>query len=110
AGDMLFTLPGFGSSLATIGPDANGAGVVVFQPFDGTTYDPLDVIAQHYTASGSSIAVQGGGTPLLVLVPDMQMMKKPSVSLFSDDFGLLWVATPGQTMGTTEVIVIARAP
>jgi hypothetical protein len=105
AGDTLFTLPGFGSSLATIGPDTAGTGRLVLQPFDGSTFAALDVIAQQYSASGNVITAQGSVAPLLTLATP-----NTTVALFSDDTGRLWVAAPGQTSGTTQIIVIAPVP
>jgi hypothetical protein len=99
-GATLFTLPGFGSSLAAITPTTSAPGVLVFQPFDGKSFAPLDVVAQLYTG-GAAVAPQGQPTTLL---------KVPATSsglfFLTDDEDRLWVAASGMT--TTTFVVLAR--
>jgi hypothetical protein len=101
AGTTLFTIDGFGSSLAALVPTANDPGVVVFQPFDSTTFDALDVIEQQFTAAGSIAAM---GTPsTLLTVPTGQAQ---GLSFMTDDSQRLWVA--GTTASSTTYVVLVR--
>lgn len=102
AGVTLFTLPGFSGSLAALSPTATSPGLVVFQPFDGTTFDPLDVIQQKFTTSGDALAVMGTPAKLLAL-PSGQPQ---SLSLLVDGSERLWVAASNDS--TTTYVVLAR--
>jgi hypothetical protein len=102
-GTTLFTVPGFSGSLAAITPTASDPGVLVFQSFDATTDDALDVVAQRYTANGTVTATTMPST--LLKVPAMMMSGYP---FMTDGADRLWVAVPGAT--TTTYVVIARAP
>lgn len=99
AGAQLFTLPGFGSSLAAIAPAAALPGVVLFQPFNPTSYQAEDVIAQGYRASADSITPDGAPRAFLELAE-----ANTSVTLMRDDQDRVWVG-----VGSTFV-VIARSP
>lgn len=98
-GVSLFTLPGFGSSLAAIAPRDGHPGLVVFQPFDMNA-KPLDVVAQPYTTT-SGLAAQGTPAKLLTLAS-----ASPLLSLFVDDANRLWVAASDDK--TTTFVVVAR--
>jgi hypothetical protein len=97
-GTSLFTLPGFGSSLAAIAPRDAHPGLLVFQPFDMDA-TPLDVIAQAYTTNGGLVAE---GTPATFLA----LTAPVSPWFMVDDADRLWVAVPGDTK--TTFVVIAR--
>ncbi len=100
AGVTLFTLPGFSGSLAALSPTATGPGLVVFQPLDATTFDPLDVIQQKFTTTGGALAAVGTPAPLLT-VADAQ-----SLSFLVDGAERLWVAASGASSAT--YVVLAR--
>ena len=101
-GVTLFTLAGFSGSLAALTPTANGAGLVVFQPFDGTTFDPLDVIQQKFTTSSGALAAVGTPTKLLA----MPSGQPQSLSFLVDGTERLWVAASGAS--STTYVVLAR--
>ena len=71
-GATLFTVDGFSGSLAALAPTASAPGLVVFEPFDATTYFALDVIEQAYTVTGDVVAASGTPTKLLT-VPTMMI-------------------------------------
>ncbi|MBK8259582.1 MAG: hypothetical protein IPK82_43870 [Polyangiaceae bacterium] len=102
-GTALFTLPGFGQALAAIGPEGTQAGIVAFQPADGTTFEALDVLQVRYTSTGGTIAVNGEPAPLLKLATPATPL-----ALLADPDNRLWVGVPTET-GTTFV-VLARKP
>ena len=98
-GVTLFTIGGYGSSLAALSPTATGPGVLVFQPNDSTTYSPLDVIEQKFT-TGNSLAAMGG-QPTLLTVANAQ-----ALSFLVDGSERLWVAASGTS--STTYVVLAR--
>ncbi|MDI1443943.1 hypothetical protein [Polyangium sp. 6x1] len=103
-GASLFTLPGYAGSLAAISPATDDAGVLAFQPVDGTTFDALDVVAQHYRVENGAVIAEG--TPGVFL-----SAATPGTSLpfFTDDQDRLWVV--GQRdMDKTVFAVVARVP
>ena len=102
AGVVLFTVNGFAGSLAAITPTATNDGVLVFQPFNQTTFDALDVVAQKYTAQ-ADIAASGTPSPFLH-VP----VETTGLSVMTDDTDRLWVAYSDAT--TTTYVVLARVP
>ncbi len=104
-GATLFTVGGYSGSLAALAPTASAPGLVVFQPFDATTYFALDVIEQAYTVSGGVVAASGASATLLT-VPTMMMS---GASFMTDEADCLWVAVPGATT-TTTYVVLRRAP
>ncbi len=99
-GVTLFTLPGYGSGLAAIAPSGSDPGVLVFQPFDGTTFSALNVVEQRYTVSGD-VAASGAPATLLEIPA-----KSPGFYFMTDDTDRLWVASPG--MSTTTYVVLDR--
>lgn len=107
-GTKLFTLPGFGSSLAAIAPHDGKNGVVIFQPVQlvdamNQSYEAQDMMAQGYSVSGGSVKAEG------VLVPFLKLTKaNTSLSLMRDDQDRLWVRVPGASGST--FVVIARSP
>jgi hypothetical protein len=102
AGVTIFSIPGFGSSLAAIAPTASAPGVLVFQPFDAKTYDALDVIAQRYTA-GADVAAMGQPATLLT-----GASKTSGLSFMTDGEDRLWVAASTDTK--TTYVVLAPTP
>jgi hypothetical protein len=100
AGATLFTLPGFGSALAALAPSGSQPGLLVFQPFDGTTFAPLDVVAQAYTA-GAAVAAQGAPTKLLTVPTDATA----GLSFLGDAQDRLWVASVTSDTSTTFVVL-----
>lgn len=97
AGKSLFTLPGFGSSLAAITPKGGKPGLLVFQPLDSTA-TALDVIAQPYTVT-AGINVQDTPRKLLTLAASA-----PSLYLMTDTTDRLWVAASGKGKSTFVVL------
>jgi hypothetical protein len=96
-GAIFFTISGFGSALAAMAPSGTDPGVLAFQPSDGTTFLPLDVLEVTYTAA---------------LVPDtphtLLTLTSPGTALgmTSDDQGQIWVAGPRGAK--TAFVVLAR--
>jgi hypothetical protein len=103
AGVTLFTIPGFSGSLAALSPTATDPGVMVFQPFDASTYDPLDVIQQKFT-TGSSLTTMGTQTTLLT----MPSAQPQSLSFLVDGSQRLWVAS-STTSSTTYVVLVRKS-
>ena len=101
-GTKLFTVPGYAGGLAAIAPTAVKPGIVVFQPFDATTFDALDVIAQRYSVAAGVVAT---GTPTTLL---KVTQGKTGLAVMRDDTGRLWVAAPA--MSATTYVVLARVP
>jgi hypothetical protein len=98
-GAQLFKLPGFGSSLVAIAPQAGIHGVVLFQPFNPTTFEAEDVIAQTYSVSGESVKPEGAPTPFLKLAKS-----NTTLTLTRDDQDRLWVGA-AVASGTTFVVL-----
>ena len=88
--------------MAAVTPTASAPGVLVFEPFDSTTFAALDVVAQRYTA-GAALAGMGSTTKLLT-VPAMS----PGLYFMTDDTDRLWVA--GSDTSTTTYVVLAPTP
>jgi hypothetical protein len=103
-GATLFTVDGYSGSLAALAPTASAPGLVVFQPFDTTTFFGLDVIEQGYTVTGDVLAASGMPATLLT-VPTM-MMTGPA--FITDATDRLWVAVSGTA--TTTYVVLQRTP
>ncbi len=100
AGVTLFTLDGYSGSLAALSPTATAPGVAVFQPFDSTSGDALDVIQQKFT-TGSSLAPMGTQSKLLTVTAAQ------SLSFVVDGSERLWVAASG-TSSTTYVVLVRQ--
>ncbi len=101
AGVTLFTIAGFAGSLAALAPSTTDPGLVVFQPFDSTTFDASDVVQQKFTSSGDLTAM---GTPsTLLTVPPAQSQ---GLSFLVDGAQRLWVAVSGAS--STTYVVLAR--
>jgi hypothetical protein len=105
-GLKLFTIPGFGTNLAALAPTATAPGIVAYQPTNGTTFLPEDVLAQQYTATGGKLAAMGAPTTLLQAATMSAMLY-----VMVDDQDRLWVGTDkaAPTTGATYV-VLARTP
>ena len=99
-GATLFTLPGFGSSLAALAPIGTQPGLLVFQPFDPMKYTPRDVVAQAYTG-GAAVAAQGLPTTLLKIPPT----STAGLSFLADGQDRLWVAGVTGVSSTTFVVL-----
>ncbi len=102
-GATIFTMPGFGSSLAALAPADGHAGTLVFQPYDPMTFDALDVVAVNYSANATAVQAEGSPSAFIDLTTN-----NTAVSLFRDDQDRLWITVP-QSMGT-KLAVIDRAP
>jgi hypothetical protein len=100
-GTTLFTVDGYSGSLAALVPTTTDPGLVVFQPIDATTNDPLNVIEQQFTATGS-IAAMGTPTTLLTVPAGASQ----GLAIMTDDSQRLWVAGSGTS--TTTYVVLVR--
>jgi hypothetical protein len=98
-GVTLFTIGGFGSALAALSPTTTAPGVVVFQPFDSSSYAALDVIEQRFTTTSSALAAMGTPSKLLTVTAAQ------ALSLVVDGSERLWVAASGTTSTTYVVLV-----
>ncbi len=100
-GVTLFSMAGFAGGLAALAPNGSSPGLVVFQSFDSTSFEALDVIEQGFTTTGGLAAM---GTPsTLLTVPSAQMQ---GLALFVDGSQRLWVAVNGSS--STQYVVLAR--
>lgn len=107
AGDDLFTLDGFGQSLAAIAPGDGTAGILAFQPSDASSFEALDVLQIRYSTSADGITVEAAPAPLLTFPSP-----NTPVAMLTDPQDRLWVGVPvsdGGTM-TTTFVVLARKP
>lgn len=104
-GDDLFTLPGFGQSLAAITPEGDAPGIVAFQPADGTTFEALDVLQSRYSVANDSITTAGAPEPLFALTTP-----NTPLAMLTDPLDHLWVGVPSADGTTTTFVVIARKP
>jgi hypothetical protein len=102
AGTSLFTIPGFGTTVAAIAPKGADPGRVIFQPFDSTGA-PEDVVAQSYTAAAAGVVAAGEPAKLLAVVS----ASPKSLTLMVDDAERLWVGASTET-STTFVVVAKR--
>lgn len=102
-GDTLFSLPGFGQSLAAIAPADSAPGIVAFQPSDGTTFEALDVLQIRFTVAGGTVTPDGDPTTLLTMAT-----ANTPVAMLTDPEDRLWVGVSTAT-GTTFV-VLGRKP
>jgi hypothetical protein len=100
-GVTLFTVAGFSGSLAALAPSATDPGLLLFQPFDSTTYNALDVIEQKFT-TGSSLVAMGTPAPLLTVPP----AQTQGFSFLVDGAQRLWVGVNGAS--STTYVVLAR--
>ena len=100
-GVTLFTKDGFAGSLAALAPTAGDPGLVVFQPFDSTTFDALDVVQQKFTSSGGLVAM-GTPSPFLTVPP----AQSQGLSFLVDGSERLWVAVSGTS--STMYVVLGR--
>lgn len=100
-GTSLFTIPGFGGSLAAVAPDDTGSGVVVFQPSDPTTFEWLDAVAQRYAIEGGKVVAQGTVGPFMT-----SPTKNTQFNFTTDDQGRIWIAI--KRSSDYAVLVVAR--
>jgi hypothetical protein len=98
-GVMLFSMAGFAGSLAALAPSGSVPGLVVFQPFDSTTFAALDVVEQKFTTTSGLVAM-GTPTKLLTVAPGQ------GLSLLVDGSERLWVAVSASS--STKYVVLAR--
>ncbi|MEP7124630.1 MAG: hypothetical protein ABJE95_27120 [Byssovorax sp.] len=106
AGVKLFTIPGFGSNLAALAPTATAAGIVAYQPSDGTTFLPQDVLEQRYTVAGGKLAAMGAPTTMLQAATANALLY-----VIVDDQDRLWVGTDKVAPATgATYVVLARTP
>lgn len=104
-GTELFTLPGFGSTLAALAPTTDGPGLLLFQPNAASDpFDALDVVAQRFTSDGDTLSAEGTPTPALVLTTP-----NTALDLFTDADGRLWVGVT-KAPGETLFVVLDRVP
>ncbi len=102
-GATIFTLEGEAGALAALAPTSSAPGVVVFQPFDVTSGEALDVIEQGYFVTGGVIGTNIGTETTLLHVPTGSTLGYP---FFIDGMERLWVAVSGAT--STTYVVLAR--
>ncbi len=104
-GDVLFTLSGFGQSLAAIAPEGAAPGIVAFQPSDASSFEALDVLEIRYAVKDGNVTAESPPKPLLTFA-------KPNtpVAMLTDPEGHLWVGVPVDDGGdvTTTFVVLAR--
>ena len=79
------------------------AGIVAFQPSDGTTFEALDVLQIRFTVAGGTVTPDGDPTTLLTMAT-----ANTPVAMLADPEDRLWVGVSTAT-GTTFV-VLGRKP
>lgn len=102
-GDVVFTLPGGGMSLAALAPEQGAPGVVVFQPTDPETYEALAPVAVAFRDDGGRAQSDGAPTPLLELAT-----AGTSLSLVADEANRLWIGGPRPGGGFLFAVVVRR--
>lgn len=104
-GDVLFTLGGFGQSLAALAPDAAAPGIVAFQPSDASSFEALDVLEIRYSVKDGHVTAESQPKPLLTFPK-----ANTPVAMLTDPEGRLWVGVPVDDGGgaTTTFVVLAR--
>lgn len=102
-GSVLLTMPGFGSELAAMGPTATEPGILFFQPYDGVSFEALDVIALPYHSTHTTVAPAGA----VVVALHLQTPNTP-VTLMSDHEGRLWVGIVAGVGQTTFYVLDRR--
>jgi hypothetical protein len=103
SGVTLFKIPGYGSNVAALAPKAAAPGLVAYQPSNGTTFLPEDVIEQPYTVTSGTLAAVGAPKPLLKSTAANSL-----VYVMVDDQERLWVGV--DTAAGATYVVLARAP
>lgn len=105
-GVKLFTIPGFGTNLAALAPTATAPGIVAYQPTDGATFLPEDVLEQQYTVTGGALAAMGVPKTLLQAVTTNALLY-----VMVDDQDHLWVGTDKAAPATgATYVVLSRTP
>jgi hypothetical protein len=102
-GVTLFKIPGYGSNVAALAPKAAAPGLVAYQPSNGTTFLPEDVIEQPYTVTGGKLAAVGA--PKLLLKP---ATANAFIYVMVDDQDRLWAGV--DTAAGATYVVLARVP
>ncbi|WP_437730994.1 hypothetical protein [Sorangium sp. So ce1335] len=102
-GDVLFTLPGGGMSLAALAPEQGAPGVLVFQPTDPATYEALAPVAVAFRDDGGRVQPDGAPAPLLALAT-----ANTSLSLVADEANRLWIGGPLPGGGFLFAVVVRR--
>jgi hypothetical protein len=104
-GTDLFTVPGFGSSLAAIAPAGGAPGWVLFQPqtFDGTVVAD-DVVGARFSVSGDTLSAVGDASTAISFTEP-----NTDVSLMGDGQGRIWLGlATGASSSTFFVIAPAE--
>jgi hypothetical protein len=106
AGTKLFTIDGFGANVAALAPAGAAPGILVYQPSDGTTFQPQDLLEQEYTLTAGKLEAMG--------VPKT-MLQATTANAFLyvmvDDQDRLWVGTDKVAPATgATYIVLSRTP
>ncbi|WP_437605980.1 hypothetical protein WMF20_33700 [Sorangium sp. So ce834] len=102
-GDVLFSLPGSGTSLAALAPEQGAPGVVVFQPSDPATYEALAPVAVATSDDGGRVRAEGSPAPLVELAT-----AGTQLSLFTDDANRLWIGGPLPDGGFLFAVAVRR--
>lgn len=102
-GTPVFSLPGSGSQLAALAPAGDAPGLLLFQPTDPATYEPLDPIAARYTVAAGAVQAEGDPAKLLTLATP-----GTAITLMTDDADRLWVGAPSPGGGATFVVIARR--
>ncbi|XXX73564.1 hypothetical protein WMF30_38570 [Sorangium sp. So ce134] len=102
-GDVVFSLPGSGTSLAALAPEQGAPGVLVFQPSDPATYEALAPVAVGYSDDGGRVRADGSPAPLLELAT-----AGTTLSLVTDDANRLWIGGPLPSGGFLFAVAVRR--
>ncbi|WP_437478463.1 hypothetical protein WME75_30330 [Sorangium sp. So ce1014] len=102
-GDVLFSLPGSGMSLAALAPEQGAPGLLVFQPSDPATYEALAPVAVAFSDDGGRVRADGSPAPLLELAT-----AGTSLALLADDANRLWIGGPLPSGGFLFAVAVRR--
>ncbi|WP_437807978.1 hypothetical protein [Sorangium sp. So ce1078] len=102
-GDVLFSLPGSGMSLAALAPEQGAPGLLVFQPNDPATYEALAPIAVAFSDDGGRVRADGSPASLIELAT-----AGTSLSLLADEANRLWIGGPLPSGGYLFAVAVRR--
>ena len=94
------------AEVITLAPTATAPGIIAYQPSDGTTFLPEDLLEQQYTVTAGKLAAMGVPTTLLKAATS-----SASLYVMVDDQDRLWVGTDKAAPATgATYVVLTRTP
>jgi hypothetical protein len=103
AGTALFTIPGYGNSVAAIAPTVSDAGMVVFQAVEGTA--GANPVVQRYQVNGGKVVAEAGAPSEL-----LDLSFDGAIALaFNDRHDRVWIAI-SNPINKAAFFVLERVP